>query len=754
MAMAFRWTLTPLVLLLATTGVRAQMEDRPGRHVPLKPTTRQELDRLEAIKFYGLAIVHQHNNRLLEAIRALEESRRLDPEAPAPYKALAPLYLAIDRVDDALAACRRALDLDPDEFDVAYLLSRQLRALDRPSEAVGVLEKAADRPGLKERPELRLQINLDLGLLQESAGRLDKAEAGLRQVADVLEHPVALLEQSSYTREEIDAQAAEVHERIGQICLRAGHADRAVAAFRLAQKKDPARAARLAFNLAKVYETQGKPTEALASLEAYLRSQPLGTDGYELQIQLLRRLDREREVVPALQAAAAKDGHNRALKLLLARECARAGKTADAEEIHKDLIKETPDADAYRGLFKLYQEQTGGADKILLQLDEAVKKAAPSEDDAKGDDDAAARDNAAARVRAMLQVLREADAAELVAGMLQATARQMRGGRVSLAYPTRMLLASLASRTRQIDLAEQLYRSCLDQPGGPRRAEQEVYSGLLRVLALAHKQKEIIAVCKRGLDQAVVTNRVLFHLELSQSYLALDRAKEALASADDAVRESGERERLFCRRNRVEVLAQLGQHDKAEAECQEMLKEYNQAGDVREVRLSLYSVYSAAKQLDKGEEQLRLVLQADPDDATANNDLGYQWADQNKNLEEAERLIRKALELDRRQRNAGIGLAVDADRDNAAYVDSLGWVLFRRGKLEDARRELEKAAALPSGADDPVVWDHLGDVLFRLDERDAARAAWEKAVKAFDAGHRRRDDRYREIKQKIKLLEQ
>src|SRR5262249_30059842 len=163
---------------------------------------------------YGLAVAHQHNNRLLEAIRALEEARRLDPEAPAPYKALAPLYLAIDRVDDALAACRRALDLDPDEFDVAYLLSRQLRALDRPSEAIGILEKAADRPGLKERPELRLQINLDLGLLQESAGRLNKAEAGLRQVADVLEHPLALLEQSTYTREEIDAQAAEVHERI------------------------------------------------------------------------------------------------------------------------------------------------------------------------------------------------------------------------------------------------------------------------------------------------------------------------------------------------------------------------------------------------------------------------------------------------------------------------------------------------------------------------------------------------------------
>jgi tetratricopeptide (TPR) repeat protein len=748
MATAFRWILTPLALLVAVAGVRAQAEDRPGRFVPLKPATRQELDRAEAVKLYGLAVAHEHNNRLLEAIRVLEEARRLDPEAPAPLKALAPLYLAIDRMDDALAVCHRILELDPDEYEMAYLLARQLRVLDRRTEAVGILEKTAARPGLKERPELRLQINLDLGLLQESAGRLDQAEAALRQVADVFEHPTALMEQSTYTREEINAQAAEVHERIGQICLRGGHAERAIEAFQVAQKKDPARAARLAYNLAKVYDTKGKTEEALERLEEYLRSQPLGTDGYELQIRLLKSLGRTEDVLPALRTAAAKDGHNRALHLLLARECARAGKIAEAEEIHKDLIKETPDAEAYRGLFKLYQEQSGGPDKILHLLDEAVKKASPAEEDAKGDA------NAAAKARAMLQVLREADAAALVTGLLQATARQLQTGRVSLAYPTRMLLAGLASRTRQLDVAERLYRSCLDQPGGPRRAEQEVYSGLLRVLALAHKHKEIIALCQRGLKETVFTNRVLFHVEMAQAYLALERGKEALAAADDAVQESGEREKLFCRRNRVEILAQLGQYDKAEAECQELLKEYNQAGDVREVRLSLSSVYSAAKKLDRAEEQLRLVLQADPDDATANNDLGYQWADQNKNLDEAERLIRKALELDRRQRNAGTALGMDADRDNAAYVDSLGWVLFRRGKLEEARRELEKAVALPGGADDPVVWDHLGDVLYRLGEQGPARTAWTRAIQAFDAGHRRRsDDRYREIKQKIKLLE-
>ena len=69
-----------------------------------------------------------------------------------------------------------------------------------------------------------------------------------------------------------------------------------------------------------------------------------------------------------------------------------------------------------------------------------------------------------------------------------------------------------------------------------------------------------------------------------------------------------------------------------------------------------------------------------------------------------------ALELDQQQRNSNDALGLDADRDNAAYVDSLGWVLFRRGKIKEARAELEKASRLPDGAHDPVVWDHLGDV--------------------------------------------
>ncbi len=182
-----------------------------------------------------------------------------------------------------------------------------------------------------------------------------------------------------------------------------------------------------------------------------------------------------------------------------------------------------------------------------------------------------------------------------------------------------------------------------------------------------------------------------------------------------------------------------------------MKEYYNTPGELRDARYTLSSVLQAMGRHDEAEEQLQLILRADPNDATANNDLGYLWADRGKNLAEAERLIRKAVELDRQQRTAGTTVDADGDKDNAAYVDSLGWVLFRLGKLAEAREQLEKASGLPGGDDDPVVWDHLGDVCFRMDDKAKALENWKKAVSLYERGARRKNDgRHREIQEKIR----
>jgi tetratricopeptide (TPR) repeat protein len=745
MSLTPRWALIVLVLagpLLAQTIE----QDKPAPHVPKTPVSRQELDRRAAQKLYAQGVMNERRNRLVEAVRAYEAAQRLDPGSAAIPRALAPLYIALDRTDDALIACRRALARDREDYRTGYLLARQLRGMDRSDEAIEVLKKMTKAQSLKERPDLAAQMWFDMATLQEQAGDLDGAEKAMRKVAHLFDNAPAMIEASQFTREEVAAQAAETYERLGRICLKAKAVNRAVRAFELAQKKDPQRAARLAYNLAEVQRDQGRPREALAQLEIYLRTQPQGIEGYQMKLDLLRKLGRQADILPSLQTATERDPNNLALRLLLAGEYRKAGKALDAETLYQDLLKRYLNAEVYRGLFALYRDEGHrGAEKVLTRLDAAL-------DGASGDERRPANANDAANARAMLNVVKEDPA--LVKMILEAAVRRL-GGRDRLSYAGRAVLATLAARTKQLDVAEQLYRACLDRPEGLGRMEAEVYAGLLEVLQLRHKHAAIVEIAKLGLAKAQQTNRVLFHRALVYAYLQLDKHKEALASANDAVTDSGEAQLLGSKKLRVYTLSEVGKHEQAVAECREMLKEYNQGGKLREVRLTLSRALLEMGKHEESDEQLQKILEDDPNDATACNDLAYHWADRNKNLEEAERLIRKAIDLDRKQRNApgSAFVGTDSDQDNAAFVDTLGWVLFRRGKLAEARDELEKASKLPTGDDDPVVFDHLADVCYRLKDRAKALQAWKKAIELYDEGTRRKsDERYKEIQDKVRLL--
>jgi tetratricopeptide (TPR) repeat protein len=125
----------------------------------------------------------------------------------------------------------------------------------------------------------------------------------------------------------------------------------------------------------------------------------------------------------------------------------------------------------------------------------------------------------------------------------------------------------------------------------------------------------------------------------------------------------------------------------------------------------------ALEQAGRGEDSLARAQKAlawKPDFAPALNFLGYSWADKGVRLAEARDMIERA---------------VAAEPDNSAYLDSLGWVLFRLGKPKEALPHLEKAAELLKDDPDATVWDHLGDVLEALGRSKEARAAWEKAEK-------------------------
>ena len=116
---------------------------------------------------------------------------------------------------------------------------------------------------------------------------------------------------------------------------------------------------------------------------------------------------------------------------------------------------------------------------------------------------------------------------------------------------------------------------------------------------------------------------------------------------------------------------------------------------------------------EKAADLFRQAIAMDPaNSADACNYLGYMWVQQNSHLDEAEGMIKRALQ---------------SEPNNGAFLDSLGWLEFRQGKYDQALQDLLRAAKNLT-KDDAVVFEHIGDTYSQLKQVNQALEAWQKAL--------------------------
>lgn len=732
---------TMLLVALFVTLPAANFGQDPVVQEPLKvlkskPLTQREKDQREAqLKYvHGLACLRE--DKFHDALEAFEESAKLDPDSPAAFKSKMPILIALDRFSEALKASSRVLDLDPEDFSTWYVQAKLQRTLVRYPDAIASLQRGLKAKGLKDHPEAAQQMYLELGSLYEHNEKFGPAAEAYHHAAEILEHPDRIAEKAHVPIEAVKARAADTYEKIGQLYRKAKQPEKAIAALTAAQERVPDRSGRISFLLAQICEEANRPKQALGHLDVYLRTQPLGIEPYEMKVALLRRLKDTQAIVPWLEAAAGRDRFNGGLQLLYGRELAAARQTKKAEAVFTKLIDESPSAEAYRGLFNLYKDEgDAGMTRVLGMLDKVMEKA--------GRDDLGAVQHA----RGMLGAFREDG--ELARRLVDAAAR---AEKQTFTFDTFALLAALADKQRKLDEAERFYRVCFKHEQAQKN-ETSLYVGLLKVLLKAKKYAAAVELSQQGLKNAKATNALLFYNDLARAQAGLKRYDDALKTTDIALKQASTGE-LTLKMLRVRILTMAERFDAAESECQALIKTYDRPAETLELRYLLSNVYSSAKRQRDAEKQLQSILKIDPDNPTVNNDLGYLWADQNKNLAVAEDMIRKALEVDRSQRRRNPNLTPDDDKDNAAYVDSLGWVLFRRGQVEDAKKELERAVVL-DGGEDPVIFDHLGDVYQRLRRTADAMEAWQRALDLYKEGVRgNEEERVRDLQRKIEEARQ
>ncbi|MHB2166954.1 tetratricopeptide repeat protein [Alsobacter sp. R-9] len=168
----------------------------------------------------------------------------------------------------------------------------------------------------------------------------------------------------------------------------------------------------------------------------------------------------------------------------------------------------------------------------------------------------------------------------------------------------------------------------------------------------------------------------------------------------------------------IEALSALGNIYRSRKDFAKAADVYTQAidavGPIDNSHWSLFYfrgiAYERTKQWPKAEADFRKALELFPDQPLVLNYLGYSWVDQHMNLDEAFKMLKRAVE----------------QRPTDGYiVDSLGWAYYRLGRYDEAVRLLEKAVELKPA--DPVINDHLGDAYWRVGRKLEATFQWNHA---------------------------
>ncbi len=157
----------------------------------------------------------------------------------------------------------------------------------------------------------------------------------------------------------------------------------------------------------------------------------------------------------------------------------------------------------------------------------------------------------------------------------------------------------------------------------------------------------------------------------------------------------------------VEILRSVDRFEESIAVCDRALESHPDNIDL------LYARGMSSEKvgrIDLLERDMRAILAIEPDNAQALNALGYTLADRTDRYDEAYQYIKRALQL--------------APND-PAVIDSMGWVLYRLGRFEDAARELRRALAMQP---DGEIAAHLGEVLWVMGHQQEARDVWNQAL--------------------------
>lgn len=614
-------------------------------------------------------------------VPVLPQERRDFAEALARYSQAVREEMH-DRHAAAMSNYVAAAALDPSNESLQFRVALALLQEKRTAEAVAIMEKAAKAGPKSER------VLVWLALVQRSAGLEDKAlDTYAKAIAAAPRSAVAYLESSDLLVKQGKTPAA--------IRLLESAVDRVAPK----EADDVMRkAGELYLREATAASQKGRRwqdlTRARKRMEGAVKRWP-DEQGLMLMLGNLRALDNDIPgAIACYDELEKKNPDDVGIKEKLAISLMATGnKTGAVAALEGIAARQSTNAKVFYILAEIY-EQLGETNRAILNYDIAGKNA-PG-------------DPLPFLKSSMLNAAlgRHAEAEAVLRKGLAGAPDQLR---------LEEMLAYILMDQKKFDQSLQTFARVATKLGTP---EGRVLTPNFRInYAIALQLGGRPAEAAGMLVEAAGTNQAA--VDVFASYLMRDGTTNELTSAVEVLsrfeekRASDPRAPMF----RGLILSSLARHEEAvDAFARTQMLAEGGAQSAKTLTAGFYFWYAAACERSSNYARAApLFLKSialEPDNAEARNYLAYMWAERGERLDEALAQIRKALE---------------AEPDNPAFRDTLGWIHFMKGDAEKALVETQRALKNEDAVDDPTINEHMGDILARLGRKNEAAACWRKA---------------------------
>jgi tetratricopeptide (TPR) repeat protein len=689
-------------------GFQLQELDEPlTPFVPKTPRTQADIEAVESLSWLAVGQIFEQRSDLKAAVEAYKKGYKHNTHSLLLVRKLMALSLALGNDEEGIQYAHLAMELNPGDARSLRMVGKVL-APDDPARAIQLFERAIKSPTLSKESPMYVTLMLDLGLLYNEGQRKTEAADCLAVVFDAMQNPEKY-KLDNDVRKELQSNRDIEYERLGQVFLNAGKPELALQAFQKAVDSKRGSIGGHAYNLAQVYQQTKQPEKALVELQKYFdaQRQVKGRAAYELLSAILKELGKSNELIAKLEDLAEKDPNNTTLAFYLGSQYVASDRLSDAEALFKKALTKEADPEGYKGLIQIYRQQNRPKELIALLAKLYSKK--------KNLDGF------------------ESDLTAIIANgplldeMLNQGLAASKAEKPELEVSSLYVLAKLAGQGKRYDAASTLFRYVIAQ-ARTRELKFRLYNEFDDVLTEAKRFDELAKMyAEAAAEPDLEALRSTLVYQQSRALEFAGKTQEAIDLAEKAKVQFPDQETLF--------QFQIGwvyyhsvQYEKAiplfekiiAAEKKKTISERH-VPVLKFARSSLSNIHVLMGNLLKGEQVLEDMLLEDENDAGVNNDLGYLYADQGKNLEKAEKMILKA---------------VRSDPENAAYLDSLAWVLYKRGKFQEALVQMEKSlekSQSKANASDATLWDHLGDIHEQLKNTEKAITAWKKALESAKA---------------------